>query len=147
MTRGAMYHHFSSKEDLFRAVYEQVEHELTAEVAAAALAGTEPMDQLRLGAIAFLDAASRPDVRRIVLLDGPSVLAVEVRREMSERYGLGLVRESLRAVMAAGLIDTQPVGPLAHMLLAALHEAAILVADGADRAEVGATVERLITRL
>jgi AcrR family transcriptional regulator len=142
-----MYHHFSSKEDLFTAVYEQVEHELTAEVATAALAGDGPMEQLRLGAMAFLDAASRPDVRRIVLLDAPSVLAVEVRREMSERYGLGLVRETLRAVMTAGLIDVQPVEPLAHMLLAALHEAAILVADGADRSEVGATVERMISRL
>ena len=75
------------------------------------------------------------------------MLPVRVRRELSERYGLGLVRESLRAVMAAGLIERQPLEPLAHVLLAALHEAATLVADGADRDEVGAVVEGFLARL
>ncbi len=117
-------------------------------VAAAALAaGVDPMAQLRAGALAFLDAAGRPDVRRVVLLDAPSVLPVPVRRELAERYGLGLVRESLRAVMDAGLIDAQPLEPLAHVLLAALHEAATLVADGADRGEVGAVVDGMLSRL
>ena len=148
VTRGAMYHHFGSKEELFRAVYEQIEEELTAAVIRAAVAaGPAPMEQLRAGSLAFLDAASRPDVRRIVLLDGPSVLPLAVRRELSERYGLGLVRESLRAVMDAGVIARQPVEPLANILLAALHEAATLVADGADRNEVGAVVEWFLARL
>lgn len=148
VTRGALYHHFASKEALFQAVYEQVEDELTAEVAAAALAvGDDAMAQLRAGSLAFLDAAARPDVRRIVLLDAPSVLPVEVRRQLSERYGLGLVRESLRTVMASGDIATQPLEPLAHVVLAALHEAATLVADGVDRDEVGVVVETLLDRL
>jgi AcrR family transcriptional regulator len=148
VTRGAMYHHFASKEDLFRAVYEEIEDELCRSVAVAALAGgDDPMAQLRLGAFAFLDAASTPEVRRVVLLDAPSVLPVPVRRELAERYGLGLVRDALRAVMEAGLIDQQPLEPLAHVLLAALHEAATLVADGADRDEVGAVVDGFLARL
>jgi len=149
VTRGAMYHHFESKAALFQAVYEEIEDELTAQVALAAVAAAadDPMEQLRVGALAFLDAASRPDVRRVVLLDAPSVLPVAVRRELSERYGLGLVRESLRAVMATGRIDQQPLEPLAHVVLAALHEAATLVADGADRDDVGAVVERFVERL
>ena len=148
VTRGAMYHHFGSKEALFQAVYEQIEDELSVAVATAAIAaGTDPMAQLRAGALCFLDAASTPDVRRVVLLDAPSVLPVPVRRELSERYGLGLVRESLRAVMDAGLIERQPLEPLAHVLLAALHEAATLVADGGDRDEIGAVVEGFLARL
>jgi AcrR family transcriptional regulator len=148
VTRGAMYHHFSSKEALFQAVYEAIEEELCAAVAAAALAaGEDPMERLRAGALAFLDAAASPEVRRVVLLDAPSVLPVDVRRALSERYGLGMVRDSVRAVMAAGLVAEQPVEPLAHVLLAALHEAATLVADGADRDEVGAVVEHLLARL
>jgi hypothetical protein len=86
-------------------------------------------------------------VRRICLLDAPSVLPTEVRRQLAERYGLGLVRESLSACMAAGSIARQPVEPLAHVLLAALLEAATLVADGADRAEVDGVVERLLEGL
>lgn len=148
VTRGAMYHHFPSKEALFQAVYEQIEDELSAQIVVAALdAGDDPLVRLRAGALAFLDAAARPDVRRVVLLDAPSVLPVEVRRQLSERYGLGLVRDSLREVMDAGLIAPQPLEPLAHVLLAALHEAATLVADGADRDEVGAVVEWFLERL
>ena len=148
VTRGAMYHHFSSKEDLFQAVYEIIEEELCTAIAVAALAaGADPMDQLRVGALAFLDAAAQPDVRRVVLLDAPSVLPVERRRELSERYGMGMVREALRAVMDTGRIDQQPLEPLAHLVMATLHEAATLVADGADRGEVGQIVERMIARL
>jgi AcrR family transcriptional regulator len=147
VTRGAMYHHFASKEDLFREVYVQIEDELTAAIATAAMASADPMEQLRLGSIAFLDAAARPDVRRVVLLDAPSVLPVPVRRELSERHGLGLVREALLAVMATGRIERRPVEPLARVVMAALHEAATMVADGADRAEVGAEVERMLEKL
>ncbi|MGH9138777.1 MAG: TetR/AcrR family transcriptional regulator [Acidimicrobiales bacterium] len=147
VTRGALYHHFASKADLFRAVYEQVENDLNEAIATAALAATDPMEQLQLGTRAFLDAAAQPDVRRIVLLDAPSVLPPDVRRELMGRYGLGLMREALRAVMDAGEIERQPLEPLAHIVLAGLHEAATLVADGADRDEVEAVVERFLARL
>jgi len=148
VTRGAMHHHFPSKADLFCAVYEAIEAELCEALAMAAMAaGPDPMAQLRAGALAFLDAAATPEVRRVVLLDAPSVLPVPVRRELTERYGLGLVREALRQVMAAGLVAEQPLEPLARVLMAALHEAATLVADGADRAEVDAVVEGLLARL
>ena len=127
-----MYHHFDSKEALFRAVYEQVEDELTAEVAQSAAHARNAVEMLRLGATAFLDAAATPEVRRIVLLDGPAVLSVEVRRELSERFGLGLVRETLRAASAEGALAITPIEPLAHLLLAALHEAATVIAEAPD---------------
>ncbi|MGQ0831433.1 MAG: TetR/AcrR family transcriptional regulator [Microthrixaceae bacterium] len=147
VTRGAMYHHFASKEALFQAVWEELEQELNEAIVVAAMATPDPVEQLRLGSLAFLDAAASPAVSRVVLLDAPSVLAPDVRRALSERYGLGLVRDALQALMDAGAIDPQPVDPLAHVVLAALHEAATLVADGADRVEVGRVVERFLARL
>ena len=151
VTRGAMYHHFANKEDVFRAVYIELETEIVADVAAAAAGGADPMEQLRRGAHAFLDAALDPAVQRVVLIDAPSVLGWEERQAISESYGLGLVREGLRAVMDAGIVDSQPVEPLAHVLLAALHEAALFVAQSAKpkaaRREVGAIVDRLLDRL
>jgi AcrR family transcriptional regulator len=150
VTRGALYHHFASKEDLFLAVFEQVETELTEQVALAAFGGTDARDALRLGARAFLDAAATPEVRRIVLLDAPSVLSTEVRRELSERHGLGLVREALRAAAAEGVLAITPVEPLAHLLLAALHEAATVVAETSDttaRAAMHEVVEQLLDTL
>src|SRR5205085_8810469 len=95
-------------------------------------ATTDPVEGLRLGAFAFLDAAATPEVRRIVLLDGPAVLPAEVRHEIAQRYGLGLVREALRAADNVGRLAVGPVDLLAPVLLAALHEAATSVADGAD---------------
>jgi AcrR family transcriptional regulator len=147
VTRGALYHHFASKEDLFRAVYEQVEDELTAATMTAAVTSDDPVEQLRRGSYSFLDAASTPDVRRIVLLDAPSVLPADVRREMSERHGLGQVRAALTAIDGAGRLRVGPVGLLAPVVLAALHEAATLIADGADAAGVRAVVDGLLETL
>jgi AcrR family transcriptional regulator len=144
LTRGALYHHFASKEDLFAAVYEEVERDLCDAVIAAASGSADPVDGLRLGAFAFLDAAATPDVRRIVLLDGPAVLAPDVQHEIAQRYGLGLVREALRAADAAGRLVVGPVDLLAPVLLAALHEAATSIADGADPDGMRAVVQSLI---
>ncbi len=147
VTRGAMYHHFESKNALFQAVFEQVETELCEAIAIAAMQSSDPVAQLRLGAVAFLAAASTPEVQRIVLLDAPSVLASDVRRELGERYGLGMVRESLRAVDVAGRLVLGPVEPLAQVLMAALHEAATAVAEGHDVDELTSVVLGLIDRI
>jgi len=147
LTRGALYHHFASKEDLFAAVYEAVERDLCEAVIVAAAASTNPADELRIGALAFLDAAATPEVRRIVLLDGPAVLAPDVLHEIGQRYGMGLVREALRAADAAGRLAVGPVDLLAPVLLAALHEAATSIADGADPAGVRSVVVGLINAI
>ncbi len=147
VTRGAMYHHFASKDALFLAVYEAVEHELLEAIAASAMRATDPVEMLQLGALAFLDAAATPEVRRIVLLDAPAVIPVETRRALSEQYGLGLVRETLRGIDAAGRLTIGPVDALAPVLLAAMHEAATAVADGADVESMRTVVAQLIDRL
>ena len=151
VTRGALYHHFANKEGVFRAVFEELEAETMAKVVEAAVTTPDPMRSMQRGALAFLDAALDPAVQRVVLIDGPSVLGWEVQKEISDAHGLGLVREALDNLMQAGLIAKQPVEPLAHVLMAALHEASLLVARSADpkktRAAVGTTVERIIAGL
>lgn len=144
LTRGALYHHFASKDDLFAAVYEEIERDLCNAVIAAAAGSDDPVDGLRLGAFAFLDAAATPEVRRVVLLDGPAVLPPDVQHEIAQRYGLGLVREALRAADAAGRLVVGPVDLLAPVLLAALHEAATSIADGADADGMREVVESLL---
>jgi hypothetical protein len=92
-----------------------------------------------------------PAVQRICLLDAPAVLSPADRQNVVDEYAAGLVREVLRAAIDAGALTSQPVEPLTHVLLAALHEAALYVARAGDhaaaRAEVGATVENLIEGL
>jgi len=151
VTRGALYHHFRGKEDLFRAVFEQVEAELTEQIATQAMTTADPWEAMRAGAQAFLDACLDPAVQQITLLDAPSVLGWEQWREIGQRYGLGLVQASLQAAMDGGQLAPQPVRPLAHLLMGALDEAAMLVARADDvaatRKEVGETLERYLAGL
>jgi AcrR family transcriptional regulator len=151
MTRGALYHHFESKEDLFRAVYERVEQELVERIAADAVSAGNPLEALHAGARAFLDACEDPAVQRIALLDAPSVLGWEQWREIGMRYGFGLVQGTLEAAMDAGLIERQPVRPLAHLLLGSIDEAAMLVArandNGKTKREVAAAIDRYLDSL
>ncbi len=151
VTRGALAHHFGTKQGLFRAVVESLEGELAEHIATAAMRGDDPMGHLRLGCLAFLDAALDPAVRRIVLLDAPAVLGWQAWRELDTTYGLGLVSEALDHCMEAGLMAPRPVQPLAHILLAALNEAAMLVANADDpvatRIVVGDEVERFLATL
>jgi AcrR family transcriptional regulator len=151
VTRGALYHHFTSKEQLFQAVVEDLEVEIGARIMAAAAKGRDPATELRLGCQAFLDTCLDPAIRRIVLLEAPAVLGWDTWRAIDARYGLAMVSHALEAVMAAGQMTPAPVGPLAHMLLGALNEAAHLLATASRprvaRAEVGGTVGLLLDRL
>lgn len=153
VTRGALYHHFGGKRDLFEAVYEQIEAELAERIAAGALAANagSPLEAMRAGAEMFLQACTEPEAQRIVLLDGPSVLDWDRWREIAAKHGLGLIEASLEAAIEAGAIEPQPVRPLAHVLMGALDEAAMLVARAEDpermREEVGRTLDTLIGAL
>ncbi len=151
VTRGALYHHFAAKDDLFRAVFELLEAEIAERVAREALAGADPLDQLRLGCRAFLDACLDPAVQRIVLLEGPGVLGWETWQEIEERYGYGLVATGVEAAITAGVFEKQPVEPLAHVLFGALAQAGLVVARAADprgaRTPMEAATDRLLDGL
>jgi AcrR family transcriptional regulator len=152
VTRGALYHHFSGKKDLFRAVYEDVERQLVERIADGAMTSAhDPLSALRAGAQAFLDACEDRAVQRIALVDAPSVLGWEEWRAIGMEYGFGLVEGSVQAAMDAGLIEPQPVRPLAHLLLGAIDEGGMLVAraddDGKTRREVGGSMERFLEAL
>lgn len=153
VTRGALYHHFPGKRELFDAVYEQLEVELAQRVAAGALEANaaSPMEAMRAGAGMFLDACVEPEVQRIALLDGPSVLGWDRWREIGAEHGLGLIEATLRAAIEAGVIVEQPLRPLAHVLMGALDEAALLVARAEEpeqmRREVGRTLDFVLDSL
>jgi AcrR family transcriptional regulator len=153
VSRGALYHQFADKAELFAAVLELVEVDVTTRlievVDAVATRGAQPLDLLIAGADAWLDASADPEVRRIALLDGPSVLGWERWREIGMRHGLGLVKSLLMELMDSGGIPQQPVDPLAHTLVGALDEAALYVALAEDptqaRAETDVVLRRFVT--
>jgi AcrR family transcriptional regulator len=150
VTRGALYHQFADKTELFAAVYEDVEKEVVAEVAARIVVA-EPASALaamRLGARLFLDVCAAPGIAQIVLIDAPSVLGWERWREVGVKYGLGVIEAMLTQAIAEGSVPQQPVRASAHVLLSALDEAALYVSRAEDaalaREEMYAVCDRLI---
>ena len=154
VTRGPLYHYFDSKQDLFAAVYEEVEQALAAEIASEiqtrTAAETDAWQQVLVSSQAFLDVSLHPAVQRIALLESPTVLGWEARGHIA-RYGLALIRRGLQNAIDQRLIEPQPVEPLAHILRAALSEGALFIARAEDqaaaRAEVGAAIELLLEGL
>jgi AcrR family transcriptional regulator len=148
VTRGALYHQFPAKEDLFLAVYEQVEQELTMRVAQSLGDAESPYEELRRGIAIFLKECQTDEVQRIALIDGPAVLGWERWREVADRYGLVLLEQAIAAAIEAGEIVDLPVGVLAHLLMGALDEGAMLLVREPDAlAGVTETLERLIEGL
>jgi AcrR family transcriptional regulator len=132
VTRGALYHHFVDKKDLFRAVHEQLEQELVDSIGERIAGIEDPWELSVTGVRAFLDACTDPAVMRIALLDAPGVLGWAEWREIDARYGLGLVSFALRNGMERGLFREQEVTPLAHLLIGAMSEAAMVIANAAE---------------
>ena len=149
VTRGALYHQFDDKAALFGAVYEQVEDELVADVGQRIVAAG-PGDQLqamRVGARLFLDLVSAPDVQQIVVIDAPAVLGWERWRAVGIKYGLGIIEAMLAQAIADGVIPDQPLRPTAHVLLAALDEAALYIARAVDNRQAREEMELVCDRV
>jgi len=136
VSRGALYHHFASKTDLFRAAFEAVENDLTAQILSAASGSgeTDPMRILELGFDAFLDQCVNPEVQRIVMLDGPTVLGWDTWHELDERYAFGTIKTVLSVAAQTGRIDEAAVEPLSHLLVGAIMQAGMVVARAEDPA-------------
>jgi len=135
VTRGALYHQFDGKLELFAAVFEAVEAEIAERIAAeVAVVEAEDMARaLHVGVDAWLAASAEPAVQRLVLIEAPAVLGWERWREIGRRYGVGLVEGAIEGAIAAGVIRPQPVAPIAHLLIGALEEAVLYAARADDR--------------
>lgn len=136
VTRGALYHHFQDKKDLFRAVHESLEEELVARIGRTIQGEEDIVALLVRGTDAFLDACEDPSFARIALQEAPSVLGWAEWREIDMRYSLGLIVGVLRHGMETGAIVAQPPEPLGHLIASAMGEAAIMLANGTPRDQV-----------
>src|SRR4051812_40283794 len=150
VARGALYHHFSGKDALFRAVYDAVQADTTSRVVASAMAVPEPWDAVRAGLSAFLDACLEPEFRRIVVLDSVPVLSQDVWDGGIEHSELPMLRNVLSPLVEAHLPGV-PVEPLAHVALGGLYGAALYIArssePGTARAEADVVLDTLISGL
>jgi AcrR family transcriptional regulator len=146
VTKGALYHHFADKESLFRAVFEQVEREVS-DQAVVEFLQPDPWQALIVGCRLWVEAHLAPDVRQIVVNDARSVLGWEVARTIETRLSTVAVRGALRKAMSAGVLTRQPLRPLASMLTGALSEGCLYVAESDDPATALEEVSGLIATM
>jgi AcrR family transcriptional regulator len=153
VTRGALYHQFKDKRDLFIAVLEKVQQDVLMRLGGAAAESgvSSPLQRLRDAFQLYLDICMEPEIQRIVLLDGRAVLGWGEWQRLESSYGLPVVTGALEEAMEAAEIERQPAEPLAHLLLGAVNEAAFSMAAAADakraRTELGSALDRLVARL
>jgi AcrR family transcriptional regulator len=147
VTTGALYHHFGSKKELFRAVAESIEIEIMQKVGSATRDIQDPWSRLVTGVFAMLDMCCEPDIRRIVFLDAPNVIGGAEWREIELKYGYGTMRQALTQLQAAGVIRPLPVSVLAPMLLGAMIEAANCLAAREDKTVALAEAKEAISVL
>jgi AcrR family transcriptional regulator len=150
VTRGALYHHFRDKADLFRAVMAEAAGDVATRLIDEQLAADaeSPLAEIRDGVSGFLDVCVGGDFQRIVLVDGPRVLGGDAWEDLVERYGRSILEEWLARCVQAGDLDAVPVRSLARLLIAMLTEASLAIARAADpvteRAELGAVLDRML---
>lgn len=132
VSRGALYHHFADKEALFVAVLEAIEATIAEATVAASRGITDPVAALYAGCNAWLDVSRDPAIRQIVLIDAPAVVGWQKWREIDARFGFGLLKASLERAAVAGKMRESLVEMLAHVLLAAVLEIALVMARAAD---------------
>lgn len=157
VTRGALYHHFRDKTDLFRAVMEQVAREVAEELVSAGLVAAQdaPEDawaEVRMGLSAFLDlCVVTDDFQRIVLVEAPAVLGREAWDDLVAEHGSNLLAQWLSRAIAEGAIADVPVQPLTRLLIAMIAESSLYIAQARDRVAareaVGVTLDRLLDGL
>jgi AcrR family transcriptional regulator len=154
VARGALYHHFATKEALFDAVLEGLVVEIADAATDAALTASDPVAGLRAGCSAWLRMALDPAVQRIALEDAPAVVGWTRWRELDEQHMLGRLRANLRAIAEDGSLPAKQVDLLAHMVLASVNEAALLIARADDpkaalkagQAAVDTLLDRLVAQ-
>jgi AcrR family transcriptional regulator len=146
VTKGALYHHFDGKQELFAAIYEQVKREVS-ERAATAFLEPDPWEDLCTGCEAMLDAHLDPSVRRILLHDAQAVLDADTIRRVENRHGAVVLRGALRRSIRAGVIQPLPLKTLALMLTGAILEGCMTIAHADDQGQARQDVGDVLTSL
>lgn len=148
LTRGALYHHFDSKQGLFEAVVESIQAKVAAEIERDAAKAADPWEGIKAGCAAFVRTCMREEYRQILAVDAMSVLGFVRWREIDAQHGVATLRAGLTECMEAGLMNEQPVEPLARLISGAINEATLWLAESPKsqhrRKEVFKTLERML---
>ncbi|MFS3128707.1 TetR/AcrR family transcriptional regulator [Nocardioides sp. Bht2] len=146
VTKGALYHHYSGKQALFEAVFEQVEQAAKKSINRAVKGSKDPWEKAQAALSAFLHAVQEPGYRRVVVQEGPAVLGYERYREQEEHSSFAIVLDIVNNVLSAGTweLDEPMIDTFARIFHGALNAAGESVATDPDPEVASARVEAAI---
>ena len=144
VTKGALYHHFSGKQALFEAVFENVEDQASRSIRRAVRGHKDPWEKARAGLRAFLEVCQQPAYRRVVIAEGPAVLGYERYREQEERSTFGIVQDIVAAVLNTYELEQSMVETFSRVFFGAMSAAGSAVTTADDPRRASAEVEAAI---
>jgi AcrR family transcriptional regulator len=151
VTKGAVYHHFAGKEALFRAVYDQAEADVYRRAVVAGDPHAPPVDQIAAKVNAYLDAALDPEIRRITLIDGPTVLGHEPDLSAEQQANIEAERQLIATAIERGQITDLNPRVLIELIGGLAWVGALLIARASDpgvtRAELGKALDAMLRGL
>src|SRR5262249_28277382 len=151
VAKGAVYHHFASKEEIFTRVLDGVQAEIAATPPPVSLRRiADPLDRMAAAILAYLNTATEPGVKRILLIDGPAVMGWRKWREIDDRYFGEGARNAAAHVLGAGSSEAE-IDAVTHLVMGAIMEAALVCATAPDARksarEMAAAMRRLLEGL
>ena len=158
VTKGALYHHFANKRELYHSVVEDMERELVERIEGAATAAVtaaggrrDPWERLRAMCRAYLDACRDPALARMLVLEAPVVLGWKTWCDLEQKYEVAAFARCLEEANRDAGALREPAETLAQVILGALTTGARVIATSADpgaaRADIQKTIDRLIAGL
>ncbi|HWD56282.1 MAG TPA: TetR/AcrR family transcriptional regulator [Acidimicrobiales bacterium] len=132
VTKGAIYHHFASKRDLFMAVLDRQEEVSARTVTQAATAAADPWTAMVAAFDAFLETIADPVYQRLCFVEGPAALGFEDWWACGERYEIEVIRTQLDRAAQAGVLVVEDLDMLAHVLFGAVTAGVLAMARAAD---------------
>lgn len=147
VAKGAVYHHFATKEAVFEAVFDSVSRDLVADIERTTRSERDVLSAMVAGTQHYFAACAKGPTCQIILRDGPAVLGWERWREIDAEHFGGKFPRALAAAMDAGLIARQPIEPLSRLLLGAVTEAAVACAGRLDLLKAGSEYSRAFKSL
>ena len=146
VAKGAVYHHFASKELIFARVFEEMTAELAALVPAAARTGKDVLDSIGRGTLKYLTSISSDEFRQVLLIDGPRVLGWELWRAIDARYFAGTMNAPVAATLRRRA-SVREIEALGHLIAGALSEAALVCATSQHRARAAKDMSNALQRM
>ena len=148
VAKGAFYHHYDSKEAVFTKVLEGVQLAVAREVATIAAKSADPVERLRVGLRVYIEACERPNVRQILLIDGPTVLGWIRWREIDDQFFGEMTRRTVAAALGSNATATH-IQAVASLIAGAFADAAMVGAAHSKlkSRDLGAAMDLLLKGL